>query len=913
MNTEAWNRAKELFDAALGVPAAERADYVASQTRGDPALRREVEELLAAHELRGLGVESGGAGQLLAQLDGEQPGARIGPYRLLERIGEGGFGLVWMAEQDQPLRRQVALKVLKAGLDSKQVIARFEAERQALALMEHPSIARVFDAGATASGRPYFAMELVRGLPITEFCDQAKLSTDERLELFLQVCGAVQHAHHKGVIHRDLKPSNVLVTLRDGTAVPKVIDFGIAKALHGRLTDATLFTEFRQVLGTPDYMAPEQAGLSEVDVDTRADVYSLGVLLYELLTGTRPFEMRSLLQQNVERALRTLREVDPPRPSTRVSKHDDSAQLVAALRRTDPAALSARIRGDLDWIVMKALDKDRVRRYETASALADDVRRALTNEPVNARPPSASYRVTRFVRRHKLGVAAAALVGLSLLGGLISTSLALAQERDARHRSEEAELARAHSEGIARAEAQRARMGIDFMTSMLRSVGPAVAEGRDTALLREVLDSAARRVESELHSDPVIEAELRGVIGEVYRQLGEFETAETMLAASLELTLRSAPEDGLLVGIAHNNLGLVQYHRGELEAAEAHMREALRILELRTEDPAEHLLDTRSNFAALQLALGKPAEALALFESNVATLRTRAGPNDPMLAAELSNLAATQHGLGRFVEAEAGLREALAILGARGAGDSSDALRMRTNLAAVLRGQGKAEDAVRVLADSLSSIERVFGPSHPDAITAHNNLGAALYAVGRKDEAEREFARVLEERRRIYGERSAELIRPTLWRTRILRDRGEHARAVELLRECLAGAVESLGATHRETLGLRAELGATLIAAGDVDGAEAELADAWRDAAGLALEDTERTTVRRYLGDVLRKRGEFARAAEMLAGELRLQTESSPARAAARAELTKVLEAWEKAPGVDAARAELETYRDLLR
>ena len=333
--------------------------------------------------------------------DAERPGTIIGPYKLLEQIGEGGFGLVFMAEQQQPVRRKVALKILKPGMDTRQVIARFEAERQALALMDHPNIARVLDAGETGSGRPHFVMELVKGVPITDYCDQSRLTTRERLALFTHVCHAVQHAHHKGIIHRDLKPSNVMVTLHDGVPVVKVIDFGIAKALGQQLTDKTLFTGFAQMVGTPMYMSPEQAQLSGLDIDTRSDIYSLGVLLYELLAGVTPFDRERLRTVGYDEMRRIIREEDPPSPSTRLSTLGQAAVTVSAERQSDPKRLCRLLRGELDWIVMKALEKDRNRRYETANELARDVDRYLKDEPVQACPPSAWYRFRKFTRRHK--------------------------------------------------------------------------------------------------------------------------------------------------------------------------------------------------------------------------------------------------------------------------------------------------------------------------------------------------------------------------------------------------------------------------------------------------------------------------------------------------------------------------------
>jgi WD40 repeat protein/serine/threonine protein kinase len=424
----------------------ERAAFLDRACAGNPALRKNVQSLLSAY----------GAGQFLerpapalaATIDepvSERPGAAVGPYKLLEQIGEGGFGVVFLAEQTQPVRRKVALKVLKPGMDSKQVVARFEAERQALALMDHPHIAKVLDGGETASGRPYFVMELIRGTPLTDFCDQNQLSVRERLGLFVDVCAAVQHAHQKGVIHRDLKPSNVLVSRHDTTPVVKVIDFGVAKALGQELTEKTLFTGLAQMVGTPLYMSPEQAGMSDLDIDTRSDVYSLGVLLYELLTGTTPFDRQRLRTAGYDEIRRIIREEEPPKPSTRLSQSAGSLPSLSAQRQTEPLKLTRLVRGELDWIVMRALEKDRNRRYESASAFAADVQRYLADEPVLACPPSALYRFGKFARRKKAVLITASLVGLVVLlaaVGLVASNAQIREEqkqtREEQRKTEEA-------------------------------------------------------------------------------------------------------------------------------------------------------------------------------------------------------------------------------------------------------------------------------------------------------------------------------------------------------------------------------------------------------------------------------------------------------------------------------------------
>jgi serine/threonine protein kinase len=446
-------REEAIFNAAKTLPKADRAAYLATACGAETELRQRIELLLESHEQAGDFLQpqpaaAGSAPTLVVSPSAlEKPGDFIGHYKIRELLGEGGCGAVYVAEQTEPVRRKVALKVIKLGMDTRNVMARFEAERQALAMMDHPNIARVFDAGATETGRPYFVMELVRGIKITDYCDQNNLSTAQRLELFIQVCHAVQHAHQKGIIHRDLKPSNILVTLHDGVPVPKVIDFGIAKATEGRLSDLTVYTELHQFIGTPAYMSPEQAEMSGLDIDTRGDIYSLGVLLYELLTGRTPFDPQELIRSGLDQMRRTIREEEPVRPSTRLSTLME-ADLTALARRhgAEPPKLIHLVRGDLDWIVMKALEKDRTRRFATANALAADTERFLKNEPVEARPPSSVYKLQKMLRRNKPAFAAAAAVIGALVVGLgLSLYLytkeraALRKEKEAVRRAQDAE------------------------------------------------------------------------------------------------------------------------------------------------------------------------------------------------------------------------------------------------------------------------------------------------------------------------------------------------------------------------------------------------------------------------------------------------------------------------------------------
>jgi eukaryotic-like serine/threonine-protein kinase len=470
-------REEAIFDAVLALPPEQRPAYLDQACGHDTLLRERIALLLRSHDHAGEFLEpalTAGPSRtaVLPAAPSEKPGDVIAHYKIREKLGEGGCGVVYVAEQTEPVRRRVALKVIKLGMDTRSVIARFEAERQALAMMDHPNIARVLDAGATETGRPYFVMELVRGIKITDYCDQNHLDTTQRLALFVQVCHAVQHAHQKGIIHRDIKPSNILVTLHDGVPVPKVIDFGIAKATEGRLTDLTVYTEMRQFIGTPAYMSPEQAEMSGLDIDTRSDIYSLGVLLYELLTGHTPFDAQELIQSGLDAMRRTIREKEPLRPSTRLSTMLDAELTTVAKRQSaEPPKLVHFIRGDLDWIVMKALEKDRTRRFESASGLALDVQRFLENEPIEARPPSGLYRFQKWVRRNKTAFVAAAAVVTALVLGFGLSLYLFVRERQARRLEEEARHRAVAAERLQAELREQAEKGL-ALERQLREMAP---------------------------------------------------------------------------------------------------------------------------------------------------------------------------------------------------------------------------------------------------------------------------------------------------------------------------------------------------------------------------------------------------------------------------------------------------------
>ncbi len=749
-----WARVKQvLAEAAARNSLAERAAYLDDACRGDVSLRAQVERLLAAHDQSGAFLETSvvpAADVAIEVSITEKAGDRIGPYKLLQQIGEGGCGVVYMAEQELPIRRRVALKVIKLGMNTKAVVARFEAERQALALMDHPNIARVLDAGATDTGRPYFVMELVRGIRITEYSDQNHLSTEARLRLFVQVCQALQHAHQKGIIHRDIKPSNILVTLHDGAPMPKVIDFGIAKATDQRLTEKTLFTSFEQFIGTPAYMSPEQAQMSTLDIDTRSDIYSLGALLYELLTGQTPFDPKELVSAGLDGMRQILREQEPKRPSTRLSTLMAAAQTtVARCRQSEPPQLIHRLRGDLDWIVMRCLEKDRTRRYETASNLAEDVLRHLNDEPVTARPPSQVYRFQKLVQRNKVTFAAGATVAAALVLGLGFSLWRLAQERVARRQALAAEQR-------AGAESGKSRQVAQLLKDMLQGVGPSVALGRDTTLLREVLDKTAARVGTDLKGQPEVEAELRATLGEVYQSLGHYDQAEAMYRVSLALRQT-------LWGEMHTNVAdSLDLLGRELHSCRTEIKESASLIEraltIRTNllGP-EHVLVATSlyHLGAVREHQGKVTEAFEILHRALALRRRLLGNNTAGVAEALTALASLTWYVTSPQEAETYAREALAVL-SRLPADERGSLTLASAqeaLGMALHSQGKREEAVRLMRNVVACRKNLLESRHPDYGYALYHLGEVLTGAARFEEAEVAFREALAIYRQTLGDR----------------------------------------------------------------------------------------------------------------------------------------------------------------
>lgn len=741
-----------LFTSALAVTApADRAAFLDQACSADPELRERIDALLAAHAAAGsfLELPDEEATTPFVALS-ERPGTTIGRYKLLEQIGEGGFGVVFMAEQESPVRRRVALKVIKLGMDTKQVVARFEAERQALAMMDHPNIAKVFDAGATDTGRPYFVMELVRGVPITEYCDQARLTTKDRLALFQSVCSAVQHAHQKGIIHRDLKPSNILVTLHDDKAVPKVIDFGVAKATQARLTERTLFTEFRQMIGTPSYMSPEQAQMSGLDVDTRSDVYSLGVLLYELLTGSTPIDTKQLRGTTYDDLRRLICEVDPPRPSARLSTLSKEAlTTLATARHCDTTHLAVNFRSDLDWIVMRCLEKDRRRRYESASALELDIQRYLEGQPVDARPPTLRYRVSKYVRRNRGAVIAAAAAITALVAGLGMASVGMVQAR---------QQAR-----IAQIESDRSNQVARFLSDMLSAVRPGVARGRDTALLREIIDTTAERVESDLQDQPEVQGDLWATLASTYKALDDRERG-ALLYEKAVASYRLAPEENSgKLAIALGELGDLQNWLGQTDEGRKNAELGLAIAR-RLNDP-DTLVKCLQNVARAQgekggYCSGTEAEIPYLEE---ALKISQTHDSDAITRAEVMSYLGLCLDDSKHADRPLQLaQEALKLSRQSLSDDDVRIARCLYYLGQIHANRGEHDQAVEQLSAAIEIDRTIYPSGHSTILSPLQQLAYNLEAIGRTDEAVDILNEVAKRTQAAFGENDRRSIQSQL-------------------------------------------------------------------------------------------------------------------------------------------------------
>jgi len=913
---------KAIFLEALDCPSdGERRAFLDRACEGDTTLRSRIDALLVAHQDAGNFLEEPVPTPTVTWSNPtplEAPGTVIGPYKLMEPIGEGGMGVVYVAEQARPVRRRVALKIIKPGMDTKQVIARFEAERQALAMMDHPNIAKVHDAGTTESGRPYFVMELVRGIPITEYCDRERLAIPERLELFVLVCRAVQHAHQKGIIHRDLKPSNILVTVIDGAAVPKIIDFGVAKATGGALTERTLYTAFHQFVGTPLYMSPEQADLSGMDMDTRSDIYSLGVLLYELLTGTTPFDQETFRKAAFDELRRIIREQEPPKPSTRLSSLGATRTTVSANRKADARHLDRAVRGELDWIVMKALEKDRRRRYETANDFGADVVRYLADEPVEACPPSVWYRFSKYARRNRGILVTSAVVGLALVAGTALATWQAIRATQARtlatRREREAQTAAAESKALATelkkaaAESQRAaaesKAVLAFLVQdMLGAAAPHQALGRDVKVaeglakgrdvkVAEVLANAEKKIDTAFPNQPLVEAGVRHALGTARFALGQYDLALRHLSRSYELRreLLGAEHPETLATL--DNLVRPLRHQGKLDDARKLDEQALEIRR-RIFGP-EHPDTLRSMLGVADLLLnqGKSDDARKLLEQVLEIQRRVLGPEHPDTLLSMSVLAGVLQSKGNMDEAHKLRVQTLEIQRRVLGPEHPRTLKSMHILGEILHGQGKLDESRKVQEETLELYRRILGPEHPDTVWSMLELVMVLMAQGKLEEARKLSEQVLEIRRRTLGPEHPDTLESMHKLADTFLPQGQVEEARKLREEILEIQRRTLAPEHPETLSTLAQLGVDHLYAGRPDEAARLMEDALRRAAGRTDALEKLKWVPLALANAYDDAGQFEKAEPLLRDEVtraRAASKEAPPTAGALALLGKNL------------------------
>ncbi len=809
--TGQWERVKELFDAALERSAGERDEFLRQACGGDASLCAEVKSLLSAHAWPD---DLSQPAIFALPTHDPQPDQTIGPYRLVRKIGEGGMGQVWLAEQMEPLRRQVALKLIRGAVYDDALLRRFGDERQSLALMEHPAIAKVFDAGATPEGQPYFVMEYVPGEPITKYCDRKKLKLGERLELFIKACEGVQHAHQKAILHLDLKPANILVVEVDGQPMPRIIDFGLARAMGSGAQSAAPTRLAENVAGTPGYMSPEQA--AGEDVDTRTDVYSLGVVLYELLSGQLPFDASLGLTAIVREA----QEKTSIRPSARAAEQSDAAQRAAANRQLKPKQLASALSGDLDLVVRKALDRDRARRYGTPSELAADIQHFLRHEPVAAHPANTGYRAGKYIRRHSVGVAMASVLALLVVGFAVVQTVQLRRitvERDRTARQRD-----------------RADRIADFMTGMFKVSDPSEARGNQVTA-REILDKASTQIESGLSGDPETQASLMYVMGTVYENLGLYSRAESLLEKALDRQKRVLGPNHSDTVKTMTELGIVLTDESRYADAEKLYREALDIVRHTSGSRDPRAATLMVNLGFILGREGKYPEAEDLTRQALDIVQTSLGPQDPRALSVMRSFANLENDQGHYQEAEKLYRQIIALRRRVFAPDDPGTLSVLNGLAGVLRKEGSYKEAEEPAREALEGSRRVLGPENPTTLLYMRNLAIVFFTEGRFTEAEALDRQALESRLRILGPNHWEIGQSMFDLSEVLYRQGRFAEAEKFARQSLAVERGALGTDSPLTIQAARDLAEDL----EKEGRSSESAQLGRD----TLE-----TARRVLG-----------------------------------------------------------------